>query len=373
MRAPSKIVFVISSLGMGGAQRALSTLASGFCARGWDVTILTFDAPGVPSFFNLPHGVCVQHLALSAISTSFHRGLARNIERVRALRQAIKELRPEVAVGFMDATNVVTILAAMGTGTPVIACERTNPTESGITPLWRLLRKLSYPLASHVVAQTEAVRRLLPGRSHVIPNPVLLPKPPKTAQPGMPRPAIIGMGRLSTEKGFDVLMRAFARIAPRHPKWTLRIVGDGPEKESLTRLIGELGLTDRIILVGSTTDPDGALREADIFALTSRYEGFPNALCEALACGVPAVAFDCPSGPAEILCNGVDGILVPAGDEDGFAKALDRVMSDESLRRVMAEQAPHIIERFSLGSVLDKWEELFLAAANPTPAKLRKK
>jgi len=263
-------------------------------------------------------------------------------------------------LGFMDSTNVLCLLACLGLGIPVLATEHTDPRRHRIGIVWSTLRRLTYPLAAAVTAQTVAVQRLLPGRCVLLPNPVEPPGQsllPAEASPPAGK-LLLALGRLSPEKGFDLLLEAFASLAGRRPEWSLVILGEGPQRQNLEFQLRALGLEGRVLLPGAAAEPTAWLRRAELFALPSRFEGFSNALCEALACGVPAVAFDCQSGPAEILRHGVDGLLVSPEDVPALAAALARLMDDEPLRQGMAARAPEVLERFGLEKVLDQWEAL---------------
>jgi glycosyltransferase involved in cell wall biosynthesis len=190
----------------------------------------------------------------------------------------------------------------------------------------------------------------------VIPNAVTAPAamiPP----PEQRRPRIVGMGRLSPEKGFDVLVRAFAQLSPWYPDWTLQILGAGPQRQELERLADSLGIRDNVQWAGWVDRPETVLLESSVFVLPSRYEGFPNALLEAMACGLPCIASDCESGPAEIIRNGLDGLLVPPDNVDALADALRQLVADQARRTQLGRHAVDVTPRFGREAFFARWEE----------------
>jgi glycosyltransferase involved in cell wall biosynthesis len=169
---------------------------------------------------------------------------------------------------------------------------------------------------------------------------------------------LMAAGRLARQKGFDLLLEAFATVAMKHPDWTLDIFGRGQQREPLERSVVALGLGERVRMSAPTDRLGERMRDASVFVLSSRYEGFPLVLLEAMQAGLAVVSFDCPTGPAEILTDGTSGLLVPAEDVPALAAALDRVMADESLRRRLATSAPAAVHRYSPQEVGRRWDDL---------------
>jgi len=358
------VALVISSLGAGGAERVLTSLANHWVTFR-PVTVITFAPPADSPFFALHPDIRLVQLGLLRPSDGAARALAANLTRIRTLRAALRASGAAAVVAFTGRVNVQTIAATRGLNVPVIIAERTNPLLVPETRFWTALRRLAYPLADRVVFQSERAAACFPehvrSRGVVIANSVVLPADfAANSSERLPdaRRTLMGMGRLDKDKAYDRLVRAFAVLAARHPLWDLEVWGDGPERPRLIALAGELGLAGRVRLPGRTVEPLAKLAAADLFALTSRFEGFPNVLLEALACGLPVVSLDIPFGPREIIRDGVDGLLVPPDDEEALVAALSRLMSDDAQRARLAARAVEVRERFHPERIMAQWDAL---------------
>ena len=368
-----RLTLVISSLQCGGAERVMTIMANYWAGTGWDITMLTLDDGAAPPFYELDRRVRRVPLAVAQDSGNPFAALRDNLRRVRALRRSIRQSGPDAVLSFLDTTNVVTLLATPGLSVPVIVSERSDPARNSPGGIWSQLRRLTYPMADVVVVQSKgALDYFSPKvqtRARIVPNPVLLPRPSATVSSVQPRrPTLVSMGRMVPAKGFDLLLRAFAELKDKHRDWTLVILGDGPLRTQLESLRDQLGLEQRVLMPGCVSNPYNFLLGSDLFVMPSRYEGFPNALCEAMACGLAVICTDCPSGPREIIRDGVDGVLVANEDVEALAKAMDWLMESETERKRLGERAYEVTERFSLNKVMRMWEDVLVAAGSEQPS-----
>ena len=362
-----RITLVISSLRGGGAERVMSIMASHWAACGWSVTLLTYDDGREAPAYGLHAAVDHRYLGIGRTSSGVIEALGSNLKRLPVLRRAIRESTPDAIVSFLDVVNVRTILATLGLGIPVIVSERNDPSCHRIEVAWRALRRWSYRYATFVVALTPDALRYFPGsirrRGRVIPNPVSVPFDAGIARADGRKKTVMAMGRLVHQKGFDRLIAAFSMVATNHPGWSLTIWGEGNDRQKLERLRDRLDLKGRVALPGWTPDPFTEMREAGLFVMSSRYEGFPNVLCEAMACGVPVLSFDCP-GPRHIVRDGIDGVLVPSDDVNKLAEAMDRLMADQVERERLATNGIDVTKRFAKDKVMGMWERLIASCTS---------
>jgi Glycosyltransferase len=232
-----------------------------------------------------------------------------------------------------------------------------------------------YPRADAVVVLTNTDRRdyleVLPGtRIERIPNSTVL----SGRRPCDPNSRIvIAAGRLYYQKGFDLLIPAFAQVVAAHPDWRLHIFGTGPKQERLQAKIDELGMQDNIRLMGRSDKFAEELARSSIYALSSRFEGLPMVMIEAMAHRLPVVSFDCPTGPADVITHEKDGLLVPPDDVDAMARTLIRAIEDPDLRKRLGDAAYETVQAYTPEVVMPQWESLFaeLLAAKATGAAAR--
>lgn len=363
------ILLMVSSMNAGGAERVAASLADAWVSKGYEVTLLvTFSGRG-ECFYTLSKEVDILYLA---DKTRTHKlPLLAYISRFLALRRLVRRLRPNVLVSFLTNVNVAALLSTLGTKIPTVVCERTYPPQLPVGASWRQLRRWTYPVASRVIMQSsEGVRWLeteIPSAHGIVmPNPILYPLPVNepTISPvsviAPERRILLAVGRMSEEKGFDSLIRGFSSLASQHPQWDLVILGDGPLRPVLADQVRHLGLAGRVFMPGRAGNVGEWYQRADLYVMSSRVEGFPNTLGEAMSHGCPAVSFDCDTGPRDLIRHDVDGLLAPPGDVAVLAQYLSRLMESDALRSRMATRALEVRDRYSIERVLALWDQVFV-------------
>lgn len=374
------LLFFLNSLSSGGAERVTATLANHWAAKGWKVTLVTItDAQG--DFYTLDPGVGRIALDMAEESRGAVQAIGNNLRRLGALYRILRRARPDIAIAMMPTANVTLALAGRLAGVPTIGSERTYPPAMPLGRFWEAARRRTYPLLSCLVAQTADsaawLRAHAPARRiSVIPNPVRYPLPsgpphlePKSVLAGLDGDRrLLAVGRLGEEKRFDRLLSAFAELAPRHADWSLVVLGEGNERAALTAQAARLGIEGRVVFPVAVGNVGDWFATADAYVMTSRFEGFPNTLLEALACGVPSVAVDCMTGPRELIETEVNGLLVPQDDMAALIAGLDRLMSDPDLRVRLAARAVEARETYAVERIAQRWEEIFRSVCGEVKA-----
>ena len=383
------MAIVIASLSGGGAERVAVGLADRWCAAGHEVALITLSSDDADAY---RPGPGVERVALDVMgrSSSPLEGLVRGARRARALRRALRARRPHLTLAMLTATNVLAALAHAGADGALVLAERNYPPRSTSSRVWSLLRRVAYRRADAVLAldargRAWLERHTFARRVEAIPNAVTWPLPrlePRLA-PDVVYPAgtrrLLAVGRLVPQKGFDRLLDAFAEACGSggtvdatdandagRERWHLAILGEGPERAALEARAARLGLAGRVSLPGRVGNVGDWYAAADLYALASRHEGFPGTLLEAMASGLASLAVDCPTGPADIVVDGVDGLLV-ADDDAALAAGLARAMGDAALRERLGAAAPGVRERFGEARIMAMWAELFARLGVPGP------
>lgn len=362
-----RVLCLIPQLGAGGAERVIVEIAN-FLVQRHVVQLLTWEAVATRAFFWPASAVEVIKAGRSG-----GRGPARWIRlafRVPTLRRRVQDFKPDVVLSFLTTANITAVVACAGLRVPIVVSERNDPAKADSRSWVSLARRLTYPRAARTVVQTDRIarhfRRTLQSRMVVLPNPI--PSARRRASPMTPGPGgrfrIVAVGRLEHQKGIDRLIAAFVPLAAMYPAWDVVVFGDGSKRDALTRQVEASGLAGRVSLAGVTEGIDRALAAAHLFAFPSRFEGFPNALGEAMAAGLPSVGYAGVSGVEELIVDGLNGLLLPhhAG-VPSLTTALDRLMGDAELRMRMGAAAVVHVQRWSPERVLAEWERLLVDVA----------
>jgi glycosyltransferase involved in cell wall biosynthesis len=361
---------LIYSLARGGAERMTVELARAWLDRGCKVTVLTL-ASAATDFFHLDPRVERLQLSLSSdLKPDGARDFLSPLRRLREIRRLLENKRPDVVLGMMSTSATYLSAASFGLRMKTFGSERIHPPAMPLGSAKELVRSISYGLLDGVICQTSQsadwIRKHTTARNvHVIPNHVVYPLP--RHEPNIPteilaperRRIVLGVGRLEAQKQFEKLVISFSKAVKGNDDWDLVILGDGYERNTLEGLVKKLDLDGRVYLPGSAGNVGDWYKRADIYAMSSQFEGFPNTLLEAMVHGVAPIAFDCPTGPSEMIRDGVNGLLIPLDDMDGFASGMRLLMEDEHFRARLSDEAISLRERFDRQKVTSLWLKTF--------------
>ena len=358
------IVLFISALRKGGAERVMVNLADYLHRNGVRVTLVTQYI--CEEEYTLPAGI---PRILSEITPEEETGsrIGDFLARYRKLRRIFTELHPDCILSFIGKNNIMTLLCTRFTGIPAVVSVRGEPKSEYYNFPMRFLAKTLFACAAGVIVQTSAARDFFPPvirkKAVILKNP-LNPAFVRERRTGRPDGRIVSVGRVDANKNHALILRAFARIAPEFPNASLVVYGDGEKRQELIRKTQELGLSDRVQFPGAVSDVAEKIRTASAFVLSSGHEGMPNALIEAMCLGIPSISTDCPcGGPRELIEDGVNGYLIPVGDEEALADRLRRIFSDEEGAEKMGKQAALLLEEYRPERVNAEWMDYLLSCA----------
>ncbi|GGO10609.1 hypothetical protein GCM10010116_21260 [Microbispora rosea subsp. aerata] len=369
-------ILLLHANGMGGTIRTVFNLA-GYLARTHDVEIVSVVRERETPFFPVPPGVRVRYLddRLPRRKGLLSRFPSRLVPKDEAayhwftlrtdlkLVRYIRSRRRGVLIGTRPGLNLI---AARFAPPEIITVAQEHGNLSSHQPPVRKQIIRRYGRHDAVVTLTRAdlhayersfekARRGRPAVLARVPN--ATPRLGGGVSP-LTAKTVVTVGRLTWGKGYDLLIRAWAHVAERHPDWTLRIYGDGPRRDKLQASIDKRGLTGRVFLEGPAEDVGAVLADASMFVLSSRHEGMPMVILEAMSKGLPVVSYDCPTGPKEMISHGHDGLLVKPGKIHAMADAIRTLIEDEDLRRRMGAGALKTAARYDLDVIGARWEDL---------------
>lgn len=343
-------IFFIGTLCNGGAERVVSILAGYMAKQGMDVEILTYYDREVS--YELDPKV-----KLTAVETLT--GSGNKLRNLMAIRKYFKK-NAKVVISFLAPFNIMAIAANFGNGVPIIVADRNDPTKVPSNTVVRKLRDFLYRFATGVVVQTQKNKayfsQAVQKKSRVIYNPINLKNNAGIALTTEKEKKIVTAGRLMPQKNQKMMIRAFETVHAKHPDYQLVIYGEGPSRDELEQLIEELGLTESVLLPGNMQNIHEHIKNAEIFVLSSDYEGMPNALIEAMCLGLPSISTKV-SGATDLIKDHENGLLTDLDDQKQLEQAMLELIEEKELANKLAVNAAKLNEDLELSKIMQQWTE----------------
>jgi GalNAc-alpha-(1->4)-GalNAc-alpha-(1->3)-diNAcBac-PP-undecaprenol alpha-1,4-N-acetyl-D-galactosaminyltransferase len=353
------IAFIIYSLDSGGAERVVTTLANHF-AKIYKVTIITII--NKPSFYTLDSTINLRH-CVNEINKSKNvlNALNNNLKLMRKIKRHLKTQNIDLCLSFMTTSNVLSILASRALKIPCIISERSNPYIYTHNSFWNRLIKYTYPKANHLVVQSKLIEDYYnefveKEKISILPNPISKDLSSSKIISEHRKKIILNVGRLDSNKAQDLLIKAFANI--EHNDWKLTFVGDGQLLNEYKDLVKELNIAQSVSFTGNISNIEDYYNEASIFAFTSKSEGFPNALVEAMYFELACISTDCPTGPSEVINDSENGFLIAIDNQTQLENKLKLLMDNETLRTSFGKEAYNTSQSFEINTVANQWNKL---------------
>lgn len=344
-----KLLFTLGALGHGGGERVVSVLASELARQGHQVEIMLYYDREI--WYPLDPAVKV-------IAEEEQLGKKGILSHLRFKRKYVKQGGFDAVISFLAPFNMLNIVCLFGLKTPLIVADRNDPRHVPSNKLMRFARDFLYRFADAVVLQTKANRayfcKSVQKKSTVIYNPIDLGASTGVGLTAQKSKRMVSVGRLIRQKNQEMMMEAFCKFSKQHPDYILTIYGEGDYRPQLEKKREELGLTQSIELPGGIKDVPGAIKDAEVFILSSDYEGMPNALIEAMCVGLPVIS-TAVSGATDLVVDGENGLLTECDDAEGLAAAMERMASDGELRQKTAKNAAKLADELTLDKITAQW------------------
>lgn len=350
-----KLVFITPGMTFGGAERVISILANLWCDMGHDVSMF-ITSSNKPSVYKLNEKINVEYY------DDYKENNVSHVKLISSIRKFVNKEKPDCVLSFINDVCAYTIIALMGKNIPIIYSERNDPNKTNQRKVDKIFRKIVELGASHIVFQTEGAKQCyskkVQRKSSIILNPVELNRIPNRKKEDIDYSEIVTVARLEPQKNQELLIDAFNLVSKKHQDVVLKIYGEGSLKNKLQNKIDELGLKDKAFLMGAKQDVLEWIKESYCFVLTSDFEGLPNSLIEAMCMGIPCISTDCSPGGARQLVGDDRGLIVPCGDKERLAEAINMYLEQKDIAMQYGESAYKLREEIESHTVAKEWINL---------------